>query len=969
MAHASRSALQLTAIALALSSIGAQAQTYTWANDTDTNPLLLNWSLPTNWSPLGPPAQGGDVVITVTGVKTITHNAGNDSINTLNFEATTPNPNAVLLVNSGSSLNVASGGANGGVLRADNGTMAFTGGTLLNKGTLDTINNGSITFSSATLAGGTITGGSGGSVHFTNSATIDGLSNGAVTNNGNVIVNSGANVYAQGVVGGTGIITQQDNTDLRINNGQSLTLSGTGSLTMTAGNSRIFSNDGTGTLTNAAGHTIQGVGQISLNNTKIVNAGVITANVNGQTLVIDPIDGEGGLVNSGTLRAENGGNLQLNASNYNNQTGTIAALTGSAVSLSNATIQGGLLTTTGTGTITAINSSLLDGNTHGAITNTGNLIIGSGQAIYAQGSLIDNHGITQQDNSDFRINSGQNLTLSGSGSLTMQAGNSRVYSYDGTGTLTNSAGYTIQGLGQVGLNNTKIVNAGVITANVANATLTIDPIDGEGGLVNTGTLRAENGGNLQLNTSNYNNQAGTIAALNGSAVSLSNATIQGGLLTTTGTGTITGINSSLLDGSTHGAITNTGNLIIGSGQVVFAQGSLIDNHGITQQDNTDFRINGGQNLTLSGSGSLTMQAGNSRVYSSDGMGTLTNSASYTIQGLGQVGVNATKIVNAGVITANVNGQTLAIDPIDGEGGLINTGMLRAENGGNLQLNTSNYNNQAGTIAALTGSAVSLSNATIQGGLLTTTGTGTITAINSSLLDGNTHGAITNTGNLIIGTGQVVFAQGSLIDNHGITQQDNTDFRINGGQNLTLSGSGSLTMQAGNSRVYSSDGMGTLTNSAGYTIQGLGQVGVNATKIVNAGVITANVANATLTIDPIDGEGGLVNTGTLRAENGGNLQLNTSNYNNAGGSIAALDHSVVSVNNAVVQGGLLTSAGSGTVSFTNSATLDGTTHGAITNTGSVTIASGANVYAQAASSTTEPSLSRTTRICTSTAAQI
>ena len=138
----------------------------------------------------------------------------------------------------------------------------------------------------------------------------------------------------------------------------------------------------------------------------------------------------------------------------------------------------------------------------------------------------------------------------------------------GSGTLFNgdaSGGiFTIQGetsnSGSLGTNELAIVNGtgSLIDANVFNGerglTLNVDPRT-IGGLINLGTMRASNGGILLLNGNGggaFDNSAGTIEALDGSQVQLANgASITGGILSTSGTGTFLNLNTTTLTNLTN----------------------------------------------------------------------------------------------------------------------------------------------------------------------------------------------------------------------------------------------------------------------------------------------------------------------------------------------------------------------------------------------------------------------------------
>ena len=98
----------------------------------------------------------------------------------------------------------------------------------------------------------------------------------------------------------------------------------------------------------------------------------------------------------------------------------------------------------------------------------------------------------------------------------------------------------------------------MIDANIFNGTvglsLNVDPRDIDG-LINLGTMRASNGGILLLNGFGggaFANTGGTISALDGSQVQLTDAaSITGGVLSTSGTGTIHNLSAATLASLTN----------------------------------------------------------------------------------------------------------------------------------------------------------------------------------------------------------------------------------------------------------------------------------------------------------------------------------------------------------------------------------------------------------------------------------
>ena len=269
----------------------------------------------------------------------------------------------------------------------------------------------------------------------------------------------------------------------------------------------------------------------------------------------------------------------------------------------------------------------------------------------------------------------------------------------GTGTLFNGGtggeAFTIQGetsnSGSLGTNELAIVNrsGGLIDANVFNGTvglaLVVDPraIDG---LINLGVMRASSGGILLLTGNGgggFTNTGGTISALTGSEVQLtSGASITGGTLSTVGTGILRNLNTATLT-----SLTNAGTFIANNASTTTLNGALVNSGSISINSTgsfTDLLL--GSNVTLSGGGIVNLVNAD-RVR---GSGILTNTNN-TIQGetsnSGSLGTNEIGLVNqaGGVISANVSGLTLNVDP-NLANGLVNQGTMQAINGGILLLN-------------------------------------------------------------------------------------------------------------------------------------------------------------------------------------------------------------------------------------------------------------------------------------------
>ncbi len=849
-----------------------------------------------------------------------------------------------------------------------------------------------------------------------NSITIDVIVGGPSPTvvNGNVNINS-LDVGAAGVVtlnnnfsfnfGGTaattlfnaGTINSLNNTDLQlargVNNSGSInvsnagnptdleviadgaTLTGGGTITLggTTNNSRIVGLVGSPTLT-IDDQIIQGHGQLGVNTLVINNQanGLIDANSVGNLLTIDP--SAGGMTNTGTMRASGGGILQLSAGSVNNAGGLIEAQNGSTVRLTNSTVIGGTLSSSGTGLISveaSTNSFLENLTIVGNMETENNTDLGLTGTINNTGSIT----VTNIGNvTDIEIQAAGAI-LTGGGTITLQGttDSSRIMGVGGS-TLT-VANQTIQGRGQLGANSIGIVNqtGNLIDANSSGNLLTIDP--SAAGMTNQGTLRASNGGIVVLTGNGggaFTNTNGMIEALEGSEVQLTGGvSISEGTLTSTGTGLVrVNVNQDVfLNDLTHnGQMMVENNVDLGFSGTINNTGSITV---VNAGNLTDIEIQAG-GATLTGGGTITLQGSNnnSRIDGVAGGPTLTI-ADQTIQGHGNIGANTIGILNQTGNLIDANSTTvsslLTIDP-SSAGNMTNQGTMRASNGGTLQLTGNgggDFDNAGGLIEAQTGSTVRLTNATVVGGVLSTSGTGLFS------VDDNTNSFLENltfSGNMNVLNNTDLGLSGT-INNTGsisiINVGNPTDIHIQTG-GATLTGGGTITLQGttNNSRIDGVAGSPTLT-IANQTIQGHGNIGTNSIGILNqtGNLIDANsnAVGSLLTIDPSNA-GNMTNQGTMRASNGGTLQLTGNgggDFNNAGGLIEAQTGSTVRLTNATVVGGVLSTSGTGlfsvdssTNSFLENLTFSGNMDvlnntdlgfsGTINNTGSISVANIGNI---------------------------
>lgn len=760
----------------------------------------------------------------------------------------------------------------GSTVRLINGAVV-TGGTLLTSGTgVITTPSGGASQQVATLDGVTIASGSQFIGAFNSQTTLLGT----ITNNGTMSLTSNnlaADFFISGDVTltGSGVVSMGDNAGNRIRGG--------------AG----------GRLINDAGHTIQGAGQVGDSTIAITNLGLIAANLP-TAMVVDP--NASGMINSGTLRATNGGTLSLTGNgggSFDNTLGTIEAQNGSTVRLINgAVITGGTLTTSGTGIITTpVGGAVQETATLDGVTvSAGSRFVGvDNSATTLRGALTNNGTISLASTgqaADFVISG--DVTLTGGGVMQFSDSLGNRIRGGASSRLINSAGHTIQGSGQIGIDQIAITNAGLIESNLT-AGMGIAP--NANGMINSGTLRASNGAAMTLSGSNggtFNNAGGTIEALDGSFVRLvEGATIIGGTLTTSGTGmVVTPAGGATQQTATLNGVTlSSGSRFFGVDNSATTLVGTISNAGVLGLTSTgqaaDFVISG--DVTLTGSGLMSFSDNLGNRVRGGASSRLINSAGHTIRGSGQIGLDQIALTNAGLIVAN-QAAGMVIDP--NANGMINTGTVRATNGATLILTGNGggaYNNTGGTFEAQNNSTVQLTNgATINGGTLTTSGTGVITTpAGGATQDSSTlNGVTVSTGSQFVGAlNSQTTLIGTITNNGTMSLASNglaADFVVSG--DVTLAGSGVVSMgdNLGN-RIRGGAGS-TLTNAAGHTIQGAGQIGLGAIGLTNQGLIVANQPSGIA----IQTSSAIVNSGTLQANSGSALTL-ASAVNNSGSILA------------------------------------------------------------------------------------
>lgn len=453
--------------------------------------------------------------------------------------------------------------------------------------------------------------------------------------------------------------------------------------------------------------------------------------------------------------------------------------------------------------------------------------------------IIDNAGnifvTSTQSLTNFQVTG--DVTMLGGGTLTLSGTDARVFNFFGDNELTN-VDNRIEGWGRLGNGALKFINAtdGVIDANDSNESMLINAATGITH-ENHGLMKASSGGDLLLFDGLFDNTDGVILAETGSTVTLNHASdISGGSIQTTGTGLIqvgasqtTFLRNMTLDADIYvnnaGAIRPFG-LIENLGTIT------IDSYNDSQTDlllnNADATFEGGGTIHLTGAGT------NARIWAAGGSVVFTN-VDNTIEGKGRIGANNTmRLFNEadGLVDANDNSGILILDPpATNEFRFENRGLIKASNGGGLELRTGVFDNTDGVIRAENGTTVTLAGVELSNGLLQSEGTGEIVVATSSRIIDLTLEGTVNQNNA------AAFFWNGTINNQAEVNVNSTgaftDVSI--GSPVVVTGDGSINLTAANSRVI---GFGSLEMTSG-TLSGIGHVFIGSVFHQNATVAPGN----------------------------------------------------------------------------------------------------------------------------------
>jgi uncharacterized protein with beta-barrel porin domain len=566
----------------------------------------------------------------------------------------------------------------------------------------NTYNIGTSAVPNATVTGGLIAFETGTGYTFNNFGIITGTTNQGISAGADSIGTINNNVGAS-IIGGATAVTGQGLSVININNAGLIRGSGLG---IDAATVNVSANSGTIDATGVNGIAINSVGTINI----VSNSGTISAlGINGQAIkgdavtvsnsqtikgglegivattlnvtansgLIQAIDGLAisavtisNLANSGTIRANGGGNVAIFGTTINNlsNSGTIEA-TGAG---------GEAITSVGSVTITA-NSGLISGGSFG---------IDAATAV----NVNANSGTIEATGTDGRAISANSGTVTNSVGGTIQANGLRGIAVQVTTTATVTNNGTIQANGVDGKafagGTINLVNSGFVKATGAGG-IAFDTINGT--LTNSGTISASDVGISALNFTVANSGLIEATSANTFMIGVDNLRVDNsGIIRATGANAeVIFTGSATINNSASGTIaaTGTGSTI----GILATKGATVVNAGLISGA-VGIRANGvgGVGSVITNSGTIT-GTGGTAIKLSNAADTVTLLPGSRIVGVIDMGGNNADVINAfaAIPASRVSSLTTAptLPTIINFTGTLNTGFTGSASGPSVQTAT------------------------------------------------------------------------------------------------------------------------------------------------------------------------------------------------------------------------------------------------------------------------------------------
>ena len=772
---------------------------------------------------------GVEVNVPVT-ITSLTFSAPSGSMNIMQ-------PSASLSVTGTFNIGAGTFGLYGGALSF--GTLNLTGGNLQNVG--GTVAPGNITLNGGKITGGTLSLGPGAQMTVMNNSgnVLDGvtIAGGLVLDqtSGRVSLVNGANFNGHSAtLSAAGAMLIFDTTAFS----SSATISHA-TINMDAANGRVGIERSSPVLTIAADATLRGRGAVNFGNipftatnTQLVNQGMISADLSGQTLLLQPHV----ISNTGTMRAINGATLTIDPfTSFTNAVGGTLSATGAStlVLRRNWSNQGALVLQDTSvlsleGTFTTASLGLAGWSRTGGTVN----IVG---ALNNTGTTLDLAAVGNFTLAGGNITGGTILNNTPGGRLIFNNNTSNFL--DG---VTIAGGLTLDASSHVRLRNDTAIGGPIDLANGAVIGLDATSADSTILVANT-TVNMNSNNILSLEGANPVLTIASTATVRGRGTLTQNY-FAGGTLSTTvdNQGTISADVSGQNLAMQPYTITNAGTMrAIGGGT-------------LTINPSLSFTNLPGGTLSATGGSTLVLQKNwhNQGALVLQDTSVLWLQGSFTTADLGLAGWSRTG--GAVNLTGSLNNAnaTLTLNPATGNftlaGGTIAGGTLE---------NTSATN---GRLLINNNSANTLDGVTVTGGLIFDANSSQLKLRNDSSVAGSINFTANSNYLYLDGTA----ADSTLVLATKLTMNlDGTNPNISfTGINPTVTFSNSVLVR----------GRGVLANG---TLTGTSQ-------LINQGRIVSDIAGHTLTLAP----NALVNTGSIETQNGGLLSVPTSILNQSAGTI-------------------------------------------------------------------------------------
>ncbi|GAB5559230.1 MAG: autotransporter-associated beta strand repeat-containing protein [Synoicihabitans sp.] len=790
----------------------------------------------------------------------------------------------------------------------------YTGGTVVNSGTLELSSGGSISHSATNTTIGSVNGDVG----------VLKLSGGTLSNN-------------TGTIG-----------DATGSQGDATVTSGT----WTHSNILIVGNSGTGNLlinggTVTSPRTALGFNASGNGSATVTSGGALT---NSSELKV-------GCAGTGSLTVSGGGLVTIKSV----KTADFAGSTGT-ITLSGTSGDRGTLTTNQILEGAGDGNVIFDGGIFQAQINESNIIsdFESGDVtINAGGAFIDSNGHTIGISGPLTGTGGLNKL--GAGTLTLNGANT----YAG-GTTVEAGTLLLGASGAVAPNTPHTVNGGTLDLN--NFDLTASSLSGTGGLVDIGTA------NLTVDQSGNTTYGGIISGTGGLTKQGTDKLTLSGTHTYTGGTTISG--GTLQLGHATNTLVDTGTVTISGGTL--ALGTNSDTVGAVTLSSGNITGSGGTltapSYAFTNSGSVSANLAGSSALTKTGAGTVTLSGANTYTGGTVVNSGTLDLISGGSISSATANTTLGNGSADvgtlrlNSGSALTTNNLLIGNSGtgNLLIIGGTHNSATATIAF---NASSVGNVAVSGGSWTNASSllvgrgssGSLAVSNGGLV---TIEGITYTGFFGGGTGTIALSGTS--GNRGTLATNQVDERIGGSEGTVTFDGGILQARIDETNFIANYESGDVTiNAGGAFIDSNGHaIGINSpfggsgglTKL-GAGILTLNgthtyAGGTTVEAGALaQGTSGAFTSNTGYTVNGGTLFLNNfdltaSSFSGTGGSIdlgsakLTLNQSTHTTYDGVITGpgGSLTKQGAGTLTLSSASTYTG---GTTVNGGLINFASADN----------------------------